>query len=67
MIQQFYIGNKPIYSMILDGFISGLKKSFSFKHNTRKLNICMDCGEDSFFMKCLYCHTNDDYEKRKTK
>jgi len=53
--------------MIWDGFILGLKKSFSFKHDTRKLNICMDCGEDSFFMKCLYCHTNDDYEKRKTK
>jgi hypothetical protein len=53
--------------MIWDGFISGLKKSFSFTHDSRELNICADCGEDSFFMKCLYCKTSDDYEKAKEK
>jgi hypothetical protein len=53
--------------MILDGFILGLKKSFSLTHDSRKLNVCGDCGEDSFFMKCLYCETSDDYEKAKEK
>jgi len=51
--------------MIWDGFIQGLKKSFSFVHDSRELNTCEDCGEDSFFMKCLYCNTSEDYEKAK--
>lgn len=50
--------------MILDGWLRGWKKSFSFKHDSRKLNTCPDCGDESFFMKCLYCFTSDDYKKK---
>lgn len=51
--------------MLLDGWIQGWKKTFSFKHDSRKLNKCPDCDNDCFFNKCLYCNTSDDYEKSK--
>jgi len=47
--------------MIFDSFIEGLKKSFSGKTFTRKLNKCDKCGKPSYFSTCLKCEVDDVY------
>lgn len=49
-------------SNLFSGFIEGLKKSFSGKTYTRKLNICKECGKDSFFGTCLKCEVDNSYK-----
>jgi hypothetical protein len=41
------------------GFIDGLKKSFSGKDYTRKLNKCEKCGKPAFFSTCLKCEVDE--------
>lgn len=48
-------------SNIFTNFIDGLRKSFSGKRYTRKLNECKKCGKDSFFSICLKCEVDDAY------
>jgi len=44
---------------MLKGFINGLKKSFSGKRYTRKLNKCMICGNPCFSQWiCLDCEVD---------
>ncbi len=47
----------------LHNFINGFKKSFDGKTRTRKLNKCESCHKASFFYKCLFCSTEQDYVK----
>jgi len=47
--------------MLFDGFISGLKKSFSGKIFTRELNDCRFCGKPSYFDTCLKCEIDEAY------
>jgi hypothetical protein len=46
---------------LLEGFINGLKKSFSGKDYLRDINQCDKCGKPSFFDKCLLCETEDEF------
>ena len=46
---------------MIKGFINGLRKSFSGKRYTRKLNTCNRCGKPSFFNSCLKCEVDEAY------
>tara|TARA_R110002051_G_scaffold2342_2_gene12320 strand:- start:14 stop:187 length:174 start_codon:yes stop_codon:yes gene_type:complete len=45
------------------GFIDGLKKSFSGKDHLRNINKCKVCNKPAFTNICLYCKTEQDYDK----
>ena len=47
---------------LLDGFINGLKKSFSGRDYLRNINQCDSCGKPSFFSNCLKCETDEAYK-----
>jgi|TARA_R110002096_G_scaffold297781_1_gene492200 hypothetical protein len=47
---------------LLDGFINGLKKSFSGRDYLRNINQCGSCGRPSFFSNCLKCETDEAYK-----
>jgi len=46
---------------LLEGFVKGLKKSFSGKDYLRNINQCEKCGKPSFFSTCLLCETDEAY------
>jgi len=46
---------------LFDGFINGLKKSFSGKDYLREINTCRRCGKPCFFDSCLKCETDEAY------
>lgn len=41
--------------MIWDGFIKGLKKSFSGKDYLREPNVCVECSLPAFGSRCQFC------------
>ena len=48
---------------MFEGFIDGLKKSFSGKDHLRKINKCVKCGDPSYSDLCLKCEVEDVYKK----
>ena len=59
MMQKEYVRGSLM--KLLEGFINGLKKSFSGKDYLRDINQCDKCGKPSFFDKCLLCETEDEF------
>ena len=46
---------------LLEGFINGLKKSFSGEDYLREINTCRRCGKPCFFDSCLTCEVDEAY------
>ena len=46
---------------LFEGFINGLKKSFSGKDYLREINKCNKCAKPSFFPTCLKCEMDEAY------
>jgi hypothetical protein len=46
---------------LFEGFINGLKKSFSGKDYLREINKCNKCTKPSFFSTCLKCEMDEAY------
>ncbi len=46
---------------LFDGFINGLRKSFSGEDYLRDVNRCKTCGKPSFFSNCLKCEVDEAY------
>jgi hypothetical protein len=49
---------------ILNKFLNSLSKSFDGKDHLREINQCEVCNEPSFTHICLYCKTQQDYNKQ---
>ncbi len=59
MMQREYVRGSLI--KLLEGFINGLKKSFSGEDYLREINTCRRCGKPCFFDSCLTCEVDEAY------